>query len=121
MSQEREGPHFDDREWFKKSKDKLKDNFSYICNFQKTVMNCNKMLPEGNFECQFETLNALYKFFNVNNKKVDKTNFPKFYGTFQTKCKVLSLSETKDLGKNSLKQAVMVLQSLREIWYSIGK
>ena len=35
--------------------------------------------------------------------------------SFQTKCKALSLSETKDFWKDDLKQAVVVLQSLREI------
>ena len=33
--------------------------WSYIFEFQKIVQNFNKMLSEGNFECQFETLNAL--------------------------------------------------------------
>ena len=63
-----------------------------------------------------------YKNFNVNtNIQVDKTNFAKFYGTSQTKCKGLSLSETKDFWKDNLKQVVPVLQSLREIQYSNGK
>ena len=42
------------------------------------------------------------------------SNFAKFYGTFQTKCKALSLIETKDFWKDNLKQAVAVLQNSRE-------
>ena len=57
-----------------------------------------------------------YKNSNVNtNILVDKTNFAKFYGTSQTKCKGLSLSETKDFWKDNLKRVVPVLQSSREL------
>ena len=57
-----------------------------------------------------------YKNFNVDtNIKVDKTNFAKFYGTSQTKCEGLSLSDTRDFWKDNLKQVVPVLQSSREI------
>ena len=57
--------------WVKKEKDhilitrndlnnwKISHHFSYIFEFQKIVQNFDKMLPEGNFERQFETLNAL--------------------------------------------------------------
>ena len=48
------------------------------------------------------------------------SNFAKSYGTFRTKCKALSLIETKDFWKDNLKQAVAVLQNSREIYYSIG-
>ena len=61
-----------------------------------------------------------YKHFDVNTKtEIDKTNFAKFYGTFQTKCKALGLSEAKDFCKDDFKQTVVVLQSSREI-YSIS-
>ena len=33
--------------------------YIYIFEFQKIVQNFDKMLPERNFESQFETLNAL--------------------------------------------------------------
>ena len=57
--------------WVKKEKDhilitrndlnswKISHYFSYISEFQKIAQNFDKMLPEGNFERQFETLNAL--------------------------------------------------------------
>ena len=45
-----------------------------------------------------------YKNFNANTKiQVDKTKVAKFYGTSQTKCKELSLSETKYFWKDNLK------------------
>ena len=59
--------------WVKKEKDhilitrkdlnswKISHNFSYISEFQKSVQNFDKTLPEGNFERQLETLNA-FKF-----------------------------------------------------------
>ena len=57
-----------------------------------------------------------YKNFNVNtNIQVDKTNCAKFYETFQTKGKGLSLSETQNFWKDYFKQVVPVLQSSREI------
>ena len=37
----------------------MSHHFSYIFEFQKIVQNFDKMLPEGNFERQFDTLNAL--------------------------------------------------------------
>ena len=52
MSQKGEGPHSDDKEWLKSWK--ISHNFSYISEFQKTYQSCDKMLREGNFECQFE-------------------------------------------------------------------
>ena len=53
-----------------------------------------------------------YENFNVNTKtKADKTKFARFYGTFQTKFKALSLSRTKDFCKDDLNQVVAVLQS----------
>ena len=60
-----------------------------------------------------------YKNFNVNtNTQVDKTNFTKFDRTFRTKCKALSLRETKYFWKDNLRQAVAVS---RELQCSIGK
>ena len=53
------------------------------------MLSCDKILPEGNFERQFETLNAL--------KKLSiQRNFAKFNGNLQIKCKALSLSKTID-------------------------
>ena len=91
---------------------KISRNFSYISKFQKIVLSCDKILPEGNFERQFETLNAL--------KKLSiQRNFAKFNGNLRIKYKALSLSKTKDFQKDNLQQAVAVLQSLREIQYSV--
>ena len=55
MSQEREGPYSDNKEWFKY----LKDKSSFFIEFQKIVQNFDKTLQEGNFECQFEALSVV--------------------------------------------------------------
>ena len=57
MSQEGERPHFDNKEWLNSWK--ISHRFSYISEFQKIAQDFDKMLPEGNFERQLETLNAL--------------------------------------------------------------
>ena len=56
MSQEEGGRHSGIKEWFKW---KVSHYFSYISEFQKIVQNFDKMFPEGNFEHQFQTFNAL--------------------------------------------------------------
>ena len=57
---EGEAPRSDNKEWLYNSK--ISQNFSYFFEFQKIVQNFDQMLSEGNFESQFETLNALWKF-----------------------------------------------------------
>ena len=59
------------------------------------MLSCDEILPEGNFERQFETLNAL--------KKLSiQRNFAKFNGNLRIKYKALSLSKTKDFQKDNL-------------------
>ena len=41
---------------------KISHHFSYIFEYKKLVQNFDKMLPEGNFERQFETSNVLQRF-----------------------------------------------------------
>ena len=60
MIQEGKGPHFDNKNDL--SSWKKSHYFSCISEFQKIAQNFDNMLPKGNFERHFETLNALKKF-----------------------------------------------------------
>ena len=79
------------------------------------------MFPRGKFEYQFETLNSTEKFEREYENLGAQKNFAEFHECFQTKYKASSLSETKDFQKDELKQAAVVLQSLRETNYSMEK